>query len=188
MKHFGANFLKISQGPFRPLQPIIESFANLAGMRTEFNARAISYSLKPDFIRTFATSGYPFMTFYEFNDLAGWCRDTYFAPDHVAGYGEDIGKAYTVWTHDAVCAYRRHILPDQLNGPVEISFEVPFLDAASWFPLRICLFDRDGVYFQTEQKLVVERIDEGGAALTSWKKIPQLRDSLPRLRDRTASA
>lgn len=188
MKHWTATLFKTSQGPFRPLEPIINGFANMAGIRPEVNTGAISYALKPGFIRTFATSGFPFMTFYEFNDLSGWCRDTYFAPDHVAGYADDIGKSYTVWTHDAVSAYRRHIILDALTEPLQISFEVPFLRAAAWFPLRISIFDRDGVYFQTDQKLVVERIDAQGSALTSWKKIPQLRDSLPRLRDRTASA
>lgn len=186
MKHFTLNLLKGSQGRGRPFEAVINGFARMTGGHAEASPRAITYSLKPAFIRTFATSGYPFLTFYEFNYLSGWCRDTYFAPDHVDGYANDIGKSYTVWTHEAVCAFRRHIILDQLKGPLSISFEVPFLRAAAWFPLRICIFDADGVYFQTDQKLVVERIDARGAALSSWKKIPALRDSLPRLRDRTA--
>lgn len=186
MKHWSVSLFKIIQGPSRPLEAVINGFSRMTGGQAEASPRAITYPLKPGFIRSFATSGYPFLTFYEFNDLAGWCRDTYFAPDHVEGYADDIGKSYTVWTHDAVCAYRRHIILEQLKGSLSISFEVPFLRAAAWFPLRICIFDADGIYFQTDQKLVVERIDARGATLSSWKKVPALRDSLPRLRDRTA--
>ncbi|MDF2142921.1 hypothetical protein [Paenirhodobacter sp. CAU 1674] len=186
MRHFPAKFFKGAQGALRPFEAIINGFASKAEPRITAPPGAICYSLKPGFIRTFATSGYPFMTYYEFNDLAGWCRDTYFAPDHVAGYAEEIGKAYTVWTHEELSAYRRHVILGDLRGNLTIAFEVPFLTAAAWFPLRITLFDVKGVYFQTDQKLVVERIDAQGAVLSSWKKIPALRDSLPRLRDRTA--
>lgn len=187
MKHFTASLWKAAQAPIQTLDSVIDGFAKMRDIHEEPNGRAISYTLKPGFVRTFATSGYPFLTFYEFNDLTGWCRDTYFAPDNVEGYAEDIGKSYTVWTHNAVSAYRRHIILESLTGNIEVSFEIPFLDANSWFPLRIRLFDGDGLYFQTDQKLVVERIDVTGSAITSWKKIPQLRDSLPRLHRKTGT-
>lgn len=181
MKHFKASFWKAAQAPLQTLDSVMDGFAKMRETRDEPNAQAISYTLKPGFVRSFATSGYPFLTFYEFNDLTGWCRDTYFAPDNVAGYKDDIGKSYTIWTHDAVCAYRRHIILNALTNNVEVSFEIPFLDAKSWFPLRIRLYDRDGLYFQTDQKLVVERIDENGSGITSWKKVRQLAENLPRL-------
>lgn len=148
----------------------------------------VTYSLSPDFIRTFAVSGMPFLTFYEFNDLVGWYRDTYFAPDHVDGYNQAAGKVYTVWTHDATSAYRRHILFDALKNDIKLSFEIPTLDAAAWFPLRIKLYDQDGMYFQHDQKLVVERIMDSGSQITSWKKLPDLRISLARIHQRTAFA
>ena len=182
MKHFTASIWKAAQGPLQRLDTVISGFT-----KPSVRTKAISYTLQPAFVRSFANSGQPFLTFYEFNALTGWCRDMYFAPDHVAGYDKEIGKSYTVWTHEAVSSYRRHIFPDALTGHIEISFEVPCLNAAPWFPLRTCLYDRDGLYFQTDQKLVVERIHAEGAALTSWKKIPQLRDSLPQVHMKTAT-
>ncbi|KQI70757.1 hypothetical protein AN191_16390 [Loktanella sp. 5RATIMAR09] len=188
MKHFTASLWKATCAPRQTIGTVIDGFAKNADIRNTAPTKAISYTLKPAFVRSFATSGYPFLTFYEFNDLTGWCRDTYFAPDHVAGYNDDIGKSYTVWTHQAVSAYRRHIILDELVEDIEVSFEVPSLDCASWFPLRICLFDRGGLYFQTDQKLVVDRIHDSGSVLTSWKKIPALRESLPRLHQQTSPA
>lgn len=146
----------------------------------------VTYPLSPDFIKTFAHAGLPFLTFYEFNDLVGWCRDVYFAPDHVAGYKEDIGKKYTIWTRDTISAYRRHIIFDSLANDVTISFEIPYLNTASWFPLRICLYDCAGLYFQQDQKLVVERLTEGYPRLSSWKKIPKLKNTLPCLHARSS--
>lgn len=187
MKHMTASLWRATQAPLHTINAIINNAKTLGPVRGLPQTKAITYTLKPAFVRSFATSGYPFLTFYEFNDLTGWCRDTYFAPDHVAGYMSDIGKSYAVWTHNTVSSYRRHIILDELNSNIEVSFEIPYLDAASWFPLRIRLFDRDGVYFETDQKLVVERIGAEGSAVTSWKKIPQLRDSLPKLHRQTAA-
>lgn len=141
----------------------------------------IHYVLTPSMVRTFATAGFPFLTFYEFADLAGWYRDTYFAPDHVPGYKTEAGHSYTVWTLDTTSAHRRHIFLDDLKADVTLSFTVPSLDQTAWFPLRIRLFDRDGLYFQHDQKLVVERLVGEGGNLTSWKKIPNLRNALERL-------
>ncbi|MEL6960366.1 MAG: hypothetical protein AAGL89_15585 [Pseudomonadota bacterium] len=148
---------------------------------------AVKYFLSPDFIRTFATAGFPFLTYYEFNELSGWYRDTYFAPEHVDAYNAEAGNTYTVWTHDATSSYRRHLFLDHLEHDLTLSFQVPFLDAASWFPLRIRLYDAEGLYFQNDQKLVVERLSPEGATLTSWRKLPNLRGSLERLRDRNIS-
>lgn len=187
MKHFTSTLWKAAQGPVKTLETLIDGFTKMPDVRDSRNPRAISYTLKPAFVRTFATSGYPFLTFYEFNDLAGWCRDTYFAPQHVPGYADDIGTAYTVWTHDAFSAYRRHIFLDKISSNIAVTFEIPSLDAAAWFPLRIRICDAQGLFFQTDQKLVVERIQPDGSQLTSWKKIPQLRDSLPRLHLQTVA-
>lgn len=71
MKHFTASLWKATQGPVQTLQSLINEFARMGEVRDSRNPRAISYTLKPAFVRSFATSGYPFLTFYEFNDLAG---------------------------------------------------------------------------------------------------------------------
>lgn len=185
MKHFTNSLWKAAQ---TPISTVINGFGKRHDAALSFpNRDAISYPLSANFVRTFATSGLPFLTYYEFNDLTGWCRDTYFAPDHVEGYKEDIGKSYTIWTHEATSAYRRHIILDEIKDDIHVSFEVPFLHTASWFPLRICLFDRDGLYFQNDQKLVVERLSGDHPQLTSWKKIPQLNSCLPDLQARSST-
>ena len=71
---------------------------------------------------------------------------------------------------------------------MRISFSIPDLDARSWFPLRIRIVDSKGVCFQHDQKLVVDRLSEQGARLTSWKKIPALREALPQLYRATRAA
>ena len=186
MKLFGASIWNTVQAEVRSVGSVLGNLdiPRKLGARSE----GIAYQLKPDLVRTFAMSGLPFLTFYEFNDMAGWYRDVHFAPDHVAGYKEDIGKSYTVWTKSATSEYRRHIFLDELKSEVTMSFAIPSLDTASWFPLRIQLFDRDGLYFQHDQKLVVERMSEGRSTLTSWKKVPQLQACLPRLHQQTRNA
>ena len=181
MKHFSTAFWKSALAPRRTLGTVIDGFARITAPVATPRPGAVTYDLAPQFVRTFAMSGHPFLTFYEFNDLAGWYRDTYFAPEHVTDYKRDIGKLYTVWTYEEVSAYRRHIILDTLTEDIRISFEVPSLDTAAWFPLRISIFDASGLYFQTDQRLVIDRIDRDGTKLTSWKKVPALRESLTRL-------
>jgi hypothetical protein len=196
MKLFGASIWKTVQAEIPSIDVLLgglktarNTTTNRDGSPKQLGTQegAVTYQLTPNFVRTFAMSGLPFMAFYEFNDLTGWCRDTYFAPDHVEGYDKDIGTKYTVWTHDATSAYRRHIFLDELSEDITISFEIPSLKTVSSFPLRIRLYDKGGLYFQHDQKLVVERIHEDRTALTSWKKIPQLRDSLQHLHARTCA-
>ncbi len=181
MKHFKTAVWQAAQGPLRTLNTALGSITAKRDSLRTVAFPGVAYVVKPESVRTFAASGHPFLTFYEFNDLAGWYRDTYFAPDHVPGYASEVGTAYTVWTHETHNLYRRHIFLNALRTPVTISFEVPDLDTAAWFPLRIRVFDKDGLYFQSDQKLVVERLGEISGHLTSWKKIPALRKSLPRL-------
>lgn len=201
MKLFGASIWKTVQSEIRTIDSVLNRASKPgkgANCQTAPSAATPTkkrqqkgvptYPLSPNFIKTFATSGLPFLTFYEFNDLTGWCRDTYFTADHVAGYEDDIGKNYSIWTHEATSAYRRHIFLDDLSKDIKVSFEIPNLNTASWFPLRIRLFDSKGLYFQHDQKLVVERISDGRHTLTSWKKIPQLQDCLPRLHRQSCPA
>lgn len=197
MKLFGSSIWNTVQSEVSSIRAFRTGFDKLRGAtaahlnafgRAPVKTGPITYRLSPALVRTHAMSGLPFLTFYEFTDLTGWYRDMYFAPEHVPGYREDIGKAYTVWTRETTSTYHRHIILDALTKDISISFEVPSLDAASWFPLRIRLFDDDGLYFEHDQKLVVERLSDGKSALTSWKKIPQLAESLPRLHAVSASS
>ena len=195
MKYFGRSIWTTGRAQ-APATDLVQSalgklraFAGSAnGDTTKPSARGVSYTLKPALIRTFATAGFPFLTFYEFNELTGWYRDTYFAPEHVDNYELDAGRSYTVWTHETTSIYRRHIFLDALEGDVTLSFEVPSLDTASWFPLRIQLFDQGGLYFRHDQKLVVDRLSDGASRLTSWKKIPDLKASLHRLHGLSTAA
>jgi hypothetical protein len=181
MKHFKDTVWQAALGPLRTLNTAFESLVAKRDAAGQANFPGIAYVVKPQSIKTFAVSGQPFLTFYEFDDLAGWYRDTYFAPDNVPNYEKEVGTAYTVWTHETHNFYRRHIFPDSLKKPVTISFEITNLDTSAWFPLRIRVFDDDGLYFQCDQRLVVESLGKDGGRLTSWKKIPALRDGLPQL-------
>lgn len=184
MKHFNFSNWKT---PWTPVKGRDQgsTFCLPEGVVETPNPRAVAYRVTAASVRTFGTSGYPFLTFYEFGDLVGWYRDTYFAPDHVANYASDIGQTYAVWTHEVFAAYRRHVLFDEMPDDVLVTFEVPFLTSMSWFPLRVCVVDQDGLYFQMDQKLVVERLSAGKGAITSWKKIPVLREGLPLLHELT---
>lgn len=181
VKHFGHALWKAAQTRLQPVATTCSDIDRSDRPAARKVPGAKSQSLKPALVRSFATSGYPFLTFYEFNHLTGWCRDHWFVPKCVPGYDDDIGRIYNVWTHETRCIYRRHIMLEELVGDISVTFEIPNLEAMSWFPLRIRVLDRDGLYFQTDQKLVVERIQDGKVALTSWRKIPQLRETLPRL-------
>ena len=196
MKFFASSGWKAGAAGASTIGTVLAAFGRLRGVepaqplldRMRRSARnGVAYRLSPEFIRSFATSGLPFLAYYEFCDLAGWHRDTYFAPDHVDGYSDAIGKSYTVWTYETTSQYRRHIFLDRIGKDMAISFEVPSLQAASWFPLRIRVSDGEGLYFQQDQKLVVDRLCEGRASLTSWRKIDGLREALARLHRRTGS-
>lgn len=137
-----------------------------------------TYKLSPGMLKTFADPGKPFLTFDQFVTIVQWFRDDYFAPDHVSGFSEDIGRAYQVWTRSAVSSYHRHIFPDELVGDITISFEIPSLDSAAWFPLVVRMYDDQGLYFLHEQKLVIERNLGDRFVLSSWRKVPEVRDYL----------
>lgn len=147
---------------------------------TEFQAKPseIFYRITPQVLKTFANPSIPFLSFDQFVTIAQWYRDEYFAPDHVKGFSADIGKAYLVWTRFTSSVYHRHVFPDQLRESLCISFEIPHLDYASWFPLAIKIYDGAGLIFEHEQKLVIERNIDGRFVLSSWKKVVELRSFL----------
>ncbi|WP_127044800.1 hypothetical protein [Pseudorhodobacter sp. E13] len=138
----------------------------------------ITYQRSPANLKTFCSPGKPFMAFNEFVDLVQWERDVYWAPDNVKGFEQDIGQAYNVWTRRSVSVYHRHIFPDELTDPVTIAFEVPHLDKNATFPLVVKIFDDHGLYFEHEQELALERLVSGRFILSSWKKVPKVREFL----------
>ncbi|MDJ0630503.1 MAG: hypothetical protein QNJ44_19760 [Rhodobacter sp.] len=137
-----------------------------------------TYELLPGVLKTFADPGIPFLTFAHFVDIVQWYRDVYFAPEHVPGFEQDIGKKYQVWTRSATSLYERHLFPGELGGPVTISFEIPSLPSAAWFPLFVSMYDDQGLYFRHEQKLVIERNIGDRMVLSSWQKVPTVRNFL----------
>lgn len=138
-------------------------------------SEGISYKITPSVLKTFADPSKPFLSFDQFVNIAQWYRDDYYARDHVPGFDADIGTAYLVWTRHTSSSYFRHIFPDQLTKDLTISFEIPHLEHASWFPLVIKVFDEDGLYFLHEQQLVIERNVGGRFMLSSWRRVPGLR-------------
>ncbi|MEM6478578.1 MAG: hypothetical protein AAF647_05985 [Pseudomonadota bacterium] len=136
------------------------------------------YDLTPGQIKTFGDPSKPFLSFDRFVEIVQWYRDVHFAPDNVPGFREEIGAVYQVWTHSAMSTYHRHIFPNELTGPLKLSFEIPSLESSAWFPLHVKLFDDEGLYFAHEQKLVIERKVGERFMLTSWRKVPNLRNYL----------
>jgi len=136
----------------------------------------ITYKISPGSVKTFAAPDKPFLAFNEFVNIVQWYRDVHWAPDNVPGFDQDIGKTYNVWTRHSVSTYHRHIFPDELAEPISISFEVLGLEKNASFPVRICLFDEYGMYFEHEQELVMERMVGGRFVLTGWKKVPNVRE------------
>lgn len=138
----------------------------------------INYTITRGSVKTFQEPFKPFLSFNETINIAQWYRDVHWAPDNVSGFQQDIGRVYNVWTRRTETAYHRHIFPDELAGPVTISFEIPNLDKQASFPLIIKIFDEDGSYFEHQQELVLERLGDGRNAITGWRKIPQVRNFL----------
>lgn len=137
-----------------------------------------SYQMTPQVLKTFADPSKPFLSFDQFVNIAQWYRDEYYARDNVAGFDQDIGTAYLVWTRHTSSTYFRHIFPDLLENEVTISFEVPHLNHASWFPLVIKMYDPEGMIFAHEQQLVLERKVAERFVLSSWRREPALAEFL----------
>lgn len=142
------------------------------------NAPEISYRLNPGVVKTFADPGKPFLTFDQFVTIVQWYRDTYYAPDHVEGFSKSAGVEYMVWTRSADSSYYRHVFPDELKTDFRVAFSIPSLDSPAWFPLVVRMYDGENLVFKHEQKLVVERLVNDRFVLSSWTKIPGLRDFL----------
>lgn len=136
----------------------------------------ICYDLSPGVLKTFADPGKKFLTFDQFVTIVQWYRDTHYAPENVPGFEKDIGTKYAVWTRSSTSSYFRHVFPDELDGDFTISFEIPSLESKAWFPLLVRMYDDQGLIFLHEQKLVIERNVEGRFMLSSWQKVPAIRD------------
>ncbi len=141
-------------------------------------APEICYRLNPGMLKTFADPGKGFLTFDQFVTIVQWYRDSYYAPDHVPGFAEAVGRDYMVWTRSADSSYYRHVFPDELTGDFNVAFSIPSLESRAWFPLEMRMYDGQDLVFKHVQKLVVERNVNGRFVLSSWHKIPAIRDFL----------
>lgn len=140
------------------------------------NAPEISYLLNPGVLKTFADPGKTFLTFDQFVTIVQWYRDTYYAPDHVEGFADAVGSDYMVWTRSANSSYFRHVFPDELTSDFRVTFSIPSLDSKAWFPLVVRMYDGEELVFKHEQKLVIERKVNDRFVLSSWQKVPAIRD------------
>lgn len=138
----------------------------------------IVYTLTKNDLKTFAISGHPFLSFDEFVNIVKWYRDYFYAAQNVRDFAATAGVEFNVWTRAIQCKYSRHVYLDQIKGDVNLSFEVPHLDRHSKFPLTVTMYDKDGVYFECELELALERCVDGRFVLSSWSRVPAIRDFL----------
>lgn len=138
----------------------------------------ISYTLSPSVLKTFGTPEKPFLSFDQFINIVQWYRDVFYAVDNVKGFEKDIGTRYAIWTRRATSRYYNHIFFDQLTEDVTITFSIPRLDRNATFPIAVKIHDRKRVYFEHEQEIALERLSEGRAVLSGWKRVPEIRDFL----------
>ncbi|MCV6592364.1 MAG: hypothetical protein OIF48_05385 [Silicimonas sp.] len=141
-------------------------------------APEITYRLTPGVLKTFADPGKGFLTFDQFVTIVQWYRDTHYAPDHVEGFADAVGRDYMVWTRSATSSYFRHVFPDALTSDFTIGFSIPSLDSRAWFPLEVRMYDGQELVFQHVQKLVMERKVKDRFVLSSWQKVPPIREFL----------
>lgn len=146
--------------------------------QSKTNHSKFEYLLNADDLKTFADPSLPFLTFAHFVEIVRWYRDYHFALQNVRGFRTDCGSAYQVWTRSTTSSYLRHIFPNEITEPVVLSFEIPKLESPAWFPLRVEIYDNNGTYFIHEQQLVIERNIGDRMAISSWQKVPAIRDFL----------
>ncbi len=145
----------------------------------------ISYNLSPGDLKTFSVPGKPFLSFDQFLNIVQWYRDYHYAAENISNYAEHAGKNFTVWTVRQHSTYLQHVWLDQLKSDLILTFEIPHLERNATFPLRVRLIGKDGeLFFTNIQELAVERLIDDRFVLTSWRRIPDLRDFL--IKERSA--
>lgn len=135
-----------------------------------------TYEIHKPFLMQLAVDGVPFVSFDQFNNLVKLYRDDFYASQYVEGFTYDIGVEYNVWTVDCHNRYYRHLWFAQITKPIWISFDVPNLNRNATIPLLIKIFDEDGLYFQQEQNICMERRVGDRFSVCSWRKIEAVRN------------
>lgn len=139
----------------------------------------ISYQISPGSLKTFSVPGKPFLSFDQFLNVVQWYRDYHYAAENVEHFTSLAGKEYSVWTVRQNSSYHRHVWLDQLSTDLTLSFEVLPLERSATFSLQVELSGAKGeLYFSHFQELAVERLGANGFILTSWRRIPGIRDFL----------
>lgn len=139
----------------------------------------ITYQMSPGDLKTFSVPGKPFLSFDQYLNVVQWYRDYHYAADNVADYAALVGKSISVWTVRQNANYHKHIWLDELKDELTISFEIPYLNRNATFPLLVKFLTVGGeLVFSHFQELAVERSVGDKFVLTSWRRIPQLRDFL----------
>jgi len=170
--------LKLSKNNIWSLKNRLPGKPKMEKPKPKWKSKRKEYTLTPADLKTFSTSGMPFLTFDEFLNIVKWYRDGFYAGMNVTNFITDIGKKYNVWTRHTVSTYHRHIIFSELVDSVTLSFEIPHLEKFASFPLKIKISDGDGIYFYHEQELAIDHLVNGKFVVTSWAKIPEIRKFL----------
>lgn len=83
---------------------------------------------------------------------------------------------YNVWTVDTQNRYYRNVFFTEIVKPIQMSFEILDADSAVTIPLKITMFDEDGIIFVQTQRITVSRFVNGKFRRSSWRKVPEIRD------------
>ena len=138
----------------------------------------INYNMTPEEINSFACSGHEFLTFDEYPNIVKWYRDNRYAAENVRDFATSAGIAFNVWTRSIHCTYHRHVFMREFKNDLTLSFDVPHLRRNASFPLLVSLHDADGVYFECEMELAIERFVNGRFRLSGWNREPAIREFL----------
>ena len=135
----------------------------------------ITYEIHKPFIMQLETNDVPFVSFDQYSNLVKLYRDDFYAAQHVDSFICDIGVEYNVWTVECHNRYYRHLWFDQIERPISISFEVVDLRKSATIPLKIKIFDADGIYFEQDQSICIERRVGDRFLISSWRKVEPVR-------------
>ena len=124
----------------------------------------------------FGQIGKPFLSFDQYNNVVQVYRDEFYAAQRIPNFLTDVGHKYNLWTVNSVNRYMRNLFFDDVDGYVSISIEIPNIDKKSSFPFIIKIFDNNGVYFEQNQNIAVEVNRGEGFKITSWTKVPPIRE------------
>jgi hypothetical protein len=167
----------VEKRAFFATTPYLTDYGDFAVIRK--GSIMASYKIPPATLMSFSDPGKPFLSFDQFLNVVQWFRDNIYALEHIQNYTSLAGKEFTMWTVRQESSYHQHIWFDQLDEDLELSFEVLPLDRNSSFSLKVELRLSNGdLCFRHTQELAVEKMGKNGFRMTSWKKVPEIRDFL----------